>query len=195
MPLARTSGWPPSRRSGALARREDGKPDDTAAKDGRRYGAVAPKRLHRQGTQPASLPRMQAPVTAPAIWRRWVRNTRWLAALLLSLLLRYGVTQLWAADPAFPKQVLQTVTNVSQLYRLSESGQRAIYSLRLEGMVCAANPANGGLILRDDSGAVYVEMNFQGQSASTRTANRPGRKRHDGENETDFRQEGAAGGQ
>jgi signal transduction histidine kinase len=82
----------------------------------------------------------------------------------LSLLLQGGLTQLRAADPAFPEQMLQTVTNVGQLYRLSESGRRAIYSFRLEGMVCAANPANGGLILHDDSGAAYVEMNFQGQS-------------------------------
>jgi PAS domain S-box-containing protein len=82
--------------------------------------------------------------------------------LVLMTLIAAGTLQ--AADPAFPEQTLQTVTNISQLYRLSESGQRAIYSIRLEGMVCAANPANGGLILRDDSGAVYVGMDLKGQS-------------------------------
>ena len=116
---------------------------------------------------------MQSPATSSAARCRWIRNARWPAALLLSLLLRHGVTQLWAADPAFPKQVLQTVTNVGQLYRLSENGQRAIYSIRLEGMVCSANPANGGLILRDDSGAVAAN-NTNGERPKPGQRNRPG---------------------
>jgi signal transduction histidine kinase len=93
--------------------------------------------------------------------RPWVKTGRWIHALFL---LRSFVCILAAAGPLSAKEPGPTVTNVSQLYRLSEQGQRAICSLRLEGIVCAANPANGGLILGDDSGAAYVEMDFQGQS-------------------------------
>ena len=104
---------------------------------------------------------MQSPFTPPAIWRRWVRNTRWPTALLLSLLLRCDLTQLWAADPALPKQTFQTVTNAAQLGRLSEGNRYAGCSFRLEGVVCAVNPVVNSVIMRDGSGDLEVQLNLR----------------------------------
>ncbi len=104
---------------------------------------------------------MQSPFTPPAIWRRWVRNTRWPTALLLSLLLRCDLTQLWAADPALPKQTFQAVTNAAQLGRLSEGNRYAGCSFRLEGVVCAVNPVVNSVIMRDGSGDLEVQLNLR----------------------------------
>ena len=104
---------------------------------------------------------MQSPFTPPANWRRWVRNARWPAALLLSLLLQCGLTQLWAAEFTFPGQMLQTVTNVGQFYSLTESNRYAGCSFRLEGVVCAVSPALNSVIVRDGTGDLEVQLNLR----------------------------------
>jgi signal transduction histidine kinase len=88
---------------------------------------------------------------------RWIRNALGSGGLLLSLLLR-------AADPAFPKQTLQTVTNIAQLRQRADDGPRALYSVHLEGVVCAANPEKGVIFLQDETGVVQIRLNLQGQS-------------------------------
>jgi signal transduction histidine kinase len=74
------------------------------------------------------------------------------------------LTQLRTNDSALPRQTLQTVTNVSQFLRLVERGQRVVYPVRLEGVVCAASPEKGILLLKDEFGVAQIEMNMHGQS-------------------------------
>jgi signal transduction histidine kinase/uncharacterized protein YdeI (BOF family) len=82
--------------------------------------------------------------------------------VIFALLIAAGA--LPAADPAFPQQVLQTVTNVSQLYRLSQDKQRTICSVRLEGVVCEVTPAGDNMALRDGSGDLDVNIDLRGRS-------------------------------
>ena len=84
------------------------------------------------------------------------------AGLVLMMLI--AACTLQAADPAFPQQVLQTVTNVSQLYRLSQDKQRTICSVRLEGVVCDVTPNRDNMALRDGSGDLAVNMDLRGRS-------------------------------
>ncbi|HUD83734.1 MAG TPA: hypothetical protein VMQ67_09535, partial [Candidatus Saccharimonadales bacterium] len=56
------------------------------------------------------------------------------------------------------------MTNVSQIRLLASQTPTSSYSFHLEGDVWWANPASGKLVLKDDSGAEELEMDFQGQS-------------------------------
>jgi hypothetical protein len=56
------------------------------------------------------------------------------------------------------------VTIVSQIRLLASQKPTASYSFHLEGDVWWANPSSGTLVLKDDSGAEELEMDFQGQS-------------------------------
>ena len=57
--------------------------------------------------------------------------------------------------------MLQTVTNVGQFYRLTESNRYAGCSFRLEGVVCAISPALNSVIVRDGSGDLEVQLNLR----------------------------------
>ena len=64
-----------------------------------------------------------------------------------------GLLRAESADAAFP-----LVTNVVQLRALvSQTAQRPA-RVRLEGVVCAANPARGLLVLQDNSGTELLEL-------------------------------------
>jgi len=56
------------------------------------------------------------------------------------------------------------VTNISQLYRLSQDKQRTICSVRLEGVVCDVTPNRDNMALRDGSGDLDVNMDLRGRS-------------------------------
>ncbi|MGO9477179.1 MAG: sensor histidine kinase [Limisphaerales bacterium] len=55
------------------------------------------------------------------------------------------------------------VANIAQLRRLSSRGVNARYSIRLEGSVWWANTAQGRFVLKDETGAVELEMDLGGQ--------------------------------
>ena len=107
---------------------------------------------------------MRSPAAVPAIRLRWIQNALWSAALFLSLLLRPGLPPLRAGDPAFQGQPPQTLTNTNQLRQQADSGRRSLNPIRLEGIVCAANPEKGVLFLQDETGAVRITLNLQGRS-------------------------------
>ncbi len=67
-------------------------------------------------------------------------------------------------DTAFNGQSSLVVSNVTQLGRLSSANPNASYSVRLEGGVWWANPAQGKLVLHDESGTEELEMDLQRQS-------------------------------
>ena len=58
----------------------------------------------------------------------------------------------------------------TQLRQRAEDGPRVLYPVRLEGVVCAANPEKGLIFLRDETEVAQIRLNRQGQSV------RPGAK-------------------
>ena len=65
------------------------------------------------------------------------------------------------ASPAAP--AAPAVTNVLQLSRLNSQGSDVSYFIRLEGGVLWANAAQGRFVLKDESGAVELEMDLAGR--------------------------------
>ena len=73
----------------------------------------------------------------------------------------------WAGQPSVMQAGI-VVSNVLQLRSLNfENGGDSNYLIHLEGNVWWVNPAQGKIVLQDDSGAVEVQMNLQGQSVRT----------------------------
>ena len=56
------------------------------------------------------------------------------------------------------------MTNVSQIRLLAAQTPTASYTIQLEGDVWWANPLQGKFVLKDDSGAEELEMDFHGES-------------------------------
>ena len=59
------------------------------------------------------------------------------------------------------------VTNVSQIRPLAAQTPKASFSIRLEGDVWWANPAQGKFVLKDDSGVEEIEMDLHGESVAS----------------------------
>jgi signal transduction histidine kinase len=72
-------------------------------------------------------------------------------------------TQMAQAEDVPAAQPSVELTNVSQIRLLSAQTPTASYSFHLEGDVWWANPASGKFVLKDDSGAEELEMDWQGQ--------------------------------
>ncbi|MBI4325157.1 MAG: hypothetical protein HY674_07815 [Chloroflexi bacterium] len=71
------------------------------------------------------------------------------------------------ANPAPTPEPLPAVTQVAQLRRLGLQPPTIAYSLRLEGNVWWASPAQGRLVLQDASGAEALEMELGGQPVAS----------------------------
>jgi hypothetical protein len=65
--------------------------------------------------------------------------------------------QLLTQPPSF------MVTNIFQARGLASQNPDVSYFIRLEGNVWWANPAQGRLVLKDESGAEELEMDLRGQ--------------------------------
>jgi signal transduction histidine kinase len=89
-------------------------------------------------------------------WQTQVRRELIMVAGLIALAAR--------ADLPSNGQTVAEVTNVSQIRLLSSQTPTASHSLRLEGDVWWANPLQGKFVLKDNSGAEELEMDFHGQS-------------------------------
>lgn len=68
-----------------------------------------------------------------------------------------------AADQGLAGEPVFDVTNVLQVVRLSSERGHLSHTIHLEGTVWWANPAQGRLVLKDESGAAELEMNLGGQ--------------------------------
>src|SRR5271165_259589 len=88
-------------------------------------------------------------------WRRWICYELILAAGLFAQTAR--------ADPILNDQTTAEVTNVSQIRLLASQTPNASYSMHLEGDVWWASPLQEKFVLKDDSGAEELEMDFHGQ--------------------------------
>ena len=75
--------------------------------------------------------------------------------------------QMARAGATVNDQASVEVTNVHQIRLLASQAPKASYSIRLEGDVWWANPAQGKFVLKDDSGAEELEMDLQGQSVES----------------------------
>jgi signal transduction histidine kinase len=58
-------------------------------------------------------------------------------------------------------QPIPALTNILQLCQLMNRDERRVCSFRFEGVVCAAHPETGLLVLQDDSGAALMEIDYQ----------------------------------
>jgi len=86
------------------------------------------------------------------------------ATACCSVIVIGGMTAADAAPADPPAQSSSVVvTNVLQVRRLASRGRDVSYSFRLEGNVWWANPAQGRLVLQDESGAEELEMDLQGR--------------------------------
>jgi signal transduction histidine kinase len=94
---------------------------------------------------------------------RW----RWVAMICLGTIMRARET---AAQPAAPQDFdypsALEITNVHQVGLLAAQIPKTSYRFNLEGEVWWANPADEKFVLKDDSGAEELEMDFRGQSLS-----------------------------
>src|SRR5208283_2533120 len=73
------------------------------------------------------------------------------------------VTQTKAAEPGMVSQPAFDVTNVLQVARLGSEHSNVCHSIRLEGSVWWANTAQGRFVLKDETGAVELEMDLGGR--------------------------------
>src|SRR5258708_5555629 len=58
-------------------------------------------------------------------------------------------------------QAIPTLTNIRQLCQIMNRDERRVCSFQFEGVVCAAHPETGLLVLQDDSGAALMEVDYQ----------------------------------
>jgi signal transduction histidine kinase len=95
---------------------------------------------------------------------RTIRMSRWKAAICRVLISGAGsvlAAIVWA-DPSGVGTGTLEVTNLVQITRLSSQNPKVSYSIRLEGDILWADPAQGKFILRDASGAQEVQMDLHG---------------------------------
>jgi signal transduction histidine kinase len=76
-------------------------------------------------------------------------------------------TQTARANQSPNNQTSGEVTNVSQIQLLASQIPDKCYSFRLEGDVWWSNPRQEKFVLKDDSGAEELEMDFNGQSVES----------------------------
>ena len=77
------------------------------------------------------------------------------------------MVQMAAAEPGAAGQLAFDVTNVQQVIRLGAENSTASHVIRLEGAVWWASPAQGRLVLADESGAAELQMDLAGQPVET----------------------------
>ncbi|HEX4645082.1 MAG TPA: PA14 domain-containing protein, partial [Verrucomicrobiae bacterium] len=58
-------------------------------------------------------------------------------------------------------QAIPQLTKVRQLCEMMNRDERRVCSFQFEGVVCAAHPETGLLVLQDDSGAALMEVDYQ----------------------------------
>lgn len=58
-------------------------------------------------------------------------------------------------------QAIPRLTNIRELFQIMNRDDRRVCSFQLEGVVCAAHPETGLLVLQDDSGAALLEIDYQ----------------------------------
>jgi len=78
-----------------------------------------------------------------------------------------SVAQTALADQPPNNQTTSAVTNVSQIRSFASQSPNTSYSIRLAGDVWWANPSQGKFVLKDDSGAEELEMDFHDRSVAS----------------------------
>ena len=86
---------------------------------------------------------------------RMLRSVAFWGLLLSALAPALGAEQIG------PDQAIPLLTNIRQLCQIMDRDERRVCSFQLEGVVCAANPETGLLVLQDDSGAALMELDYQ----------------------------------
>ena len=81
-----------------------------------------------------------------------------LAMAAILTLTGLAVTGQESVAPSFP-----VVTNIVQLRHLGFTAENTCYAIRLEGTVWWVSPAQGRLVLKDESGAAELKMDLAGQ--------------------------------
>ncbi|HTY87906.1 MAG TPA: ATP-binding protein [Candidatus Acidoferrum sp.] len=71
------------------------------------------------------------------------------------------------AEPGTNGQPVWEVTHVQQVIRLGAENSTASQVIRLEGIIWWASPAQGRLVLADESGVAELQMELAGQSVET----------------------------
>jgi signal transduction histidine kinase len=110
------------------------------------------------GDAKANLKRYPFRMPATFLNRPWSRVS---CAWTLSIALAVQTAR--AGDPPAPQNEVE-VTNLSQIPLLASQMPTASYVFHLQGDLWWVNPASGKIVLKDDSGAEELEMDFQGQS-------------------------------
>jgi len=87
----------------------------------------------------------------------------WYRPASVGLLGAILLTQTVAAEPGADGLPVFDVTNVLQVARLGSENSNVSHSIRLEGAVWWANPAQGRFVLKDESGTAELEMDLAGQ--------------------------------
>src|SRR5258708_5899287 len=59
------------------------------------------------------------------------------------------------------EQAIPRLTNIREICQIMNRDDRRVCSFQLEGVVCAAHPETGLLVLQDDSGAALLEIDYQ----------------------------------
>ena len=95
----------------------------------------------------------------PAFSARFLRIASW-CCLVFSA--GWGLQAAGVDEPATAQTEIE-VTNVHQIRMLASQTSDAGYAIRLEGYVWWADPAQGRLVLKDDSGVEELEMELQGE--------------------------------
>ena len=94
----------------------------------------------------------------------WSRRRR----ICFEFILAAGLfAQTAQADQFLNYQATAEVTNVGQIRLLAAQTPTASHTIRLEGDVWWANPLQKKYVLKDDSGAEELEMDFHGQSVES----------------------------
>src|SRR4051812_25303966 len=89
----------------------------------------------------------------------------WRAAVLAGSLATYSLAD---ADPITQSTAVAEVTNVVQVRKLVSENPTRSYAVHLEGSVWWARPAQGRLVLQDETGAAELEMDLHGQPVALR---------------------------
>ena len=92
-----------------------------------------------------------------------IRSWRMALCCGLTALGTEAIAQMAPVDRIFNNLDSAEVTNVHQISLLAAQVPKASYSIHLEGDVWWVNPTEGKLVLKDDSGAEQLEMDFHGE--------------------------------
>jgi signal transduction histidine kinase len=87
----------------------------------------------------------------------------WPRLAMVGLLGAALMIQTAAAEQGTPGQPAFDVTNVQQVARLGSENPNLSHAIRLEGTVWWTNPAQGRLVLKDETGAAELELDLAGQ--------------------------------